>query len=168
MRRQINQQELEFYYLQTGEAVWQLQYVEEALCKFYIIFCIRFNTNGVTRENAEYKLSQINKKTLGQLIGLLDSVGNVPNSFMIKLRKFNNERKWLIHNSLRENGNDLYTEQGRNDFAIKVVSFNRMAKEIHDQSADIIMKLVTRSGYATEQEIIQMALKEINDHKGNV
>jgi hypothetical protein len=119
MRREITAEELQYFYMATGEALWHLQYVEDALCKFYIICCIHFQCEGVTRDNATKKMDGIKKKTLGQLIGLLEKTKYAPNEMLADLKSFNNERKWIVHNSMRDNGNDLYTDQGRNDFTIK-------------------------------------------------
>lgn len=67
MRREINSEELGFFYRATGEAIWQLQYVEDSLCKFYIVICIHFGCDGITRENAEMIQKKISRKTWASL-----------------------------------------------------------------------------------------------------
>jgi len=167
VRREINSEELEFFYRATGEAIWQLQHVEEALCKFYIVYCIHFNCDGVTRSNAEKRLQRISKKTLGQLIGLLENTGYVQEAMLSDLKEFNLLRKWVVHNSMRENGEDLYTDQGRKEFALKVITFTDMARGIHKGISDSLMHLVTQTGYATEEQIMEVANSEIDRLKGN-
>ena len=167
MRREISPDELAFFYRATGEAIWQLQYVEEALCKFYLMYCIHFACNGINRENHERELKKISKKTLGQLIGLLESTNHVAEKMLSDLKEFNSVRKWIVHNSMRENGNDLYTDQGRKDFAHKVLNFTNMATAIHKSISDSLMSIVTASGYATEKEILKVADSEIAQLKGN-
>lgn len=166
MRREINSEELSIIYQATGQAIWHLQYVEDALCQFYIIYCIQFGFNGFNRENAESKLAQVNKKTLGQLIGLVEKTGKAPSAMLDDLKKFNSLRKWVVHNSMRENGNDLYSDRGREEFVLKVVAFTDMAISIHDNISEQLMGLVTTSGFATEEQIIQMANLQIERLKG--
>lgn len=167
MRREINSEELGFFYRATGEAIFQLQYVEEDLCKFYILICAHFNCDGITRDNAEMRLEKINKKTLGQLIGLLENTGRVQNAMLSDLKEFNSLRKWVVHNSMRENGEDLYTDQGRENFARKILAFTDMAMSIHRGISDSLMHLVTTSGYTTEEQIMKVARSEIDRLKGN-
>lgn len=166
MRREINFEELGFFYRATGEAIWQLQYVEDALCKFYIIVCIHFGCDGITRENAEMNQKQISRKTLGQLIGLLERTERVQSSMLSDLKEFNSLRKWIVHNSMRENGQDLYTDHGRDEFAKKLLVFSEMARSIHNGISDSLMYLVTTAGHATEEQIMRMANSEIDRLKG--
>ncbi|GAB2585439.1 hypothetical protein [Nitrincola alkalisediminis] len=167
MRREINAEELEFFYRATGEAIWHLQYVEEALCKFYIMCCVHFKCDGITRVNAEEMLAKVSKKTLGQLIGLLENTGRVHEVMLSDLKEFNSLRKWVVHNSMRENSEDLYTDQGRELFAHKMLNFTDMAISIHKGISDSLMNLVTTTGYATEEQIMKTAYSEINRRKGN-
>jgi len=167
VQREVTQSELEFFYIKTGEAIWQLQFVEEDLCKFYIIICAHFNCCGIDKENADIKLKQINKKTLGQLIGLLEKTHKVPDSMLTDLKEFNELRKWVVHNSIRENGHDLYTDHGRELFALQVLKFTEMATTLHKNITNILMVLVTKSGYATEESILKTANAEIDRLKGN-
>tara|TARA_R110001599_G_scaffold279211_1_gene480535 strand:- start:475 stop:981 length:507 start_codon:yes stop_codon:yes gene_type:complete len=166
MRREINSEELGFFYRATGEAIWQLQYVEDALCRFYIIVCIHFGCDGITRENAEMIQQKISRKTLGQLIGLLERTERVQNSMLSDLKEFNSLRKWVVHNSMRESGQDLYTDQGRDEFAKKLLVFGDMARSIHNGISDSLMHLVTTAGHATEEKIMRMANSEIDKLKG--
>jgi hypothetical protein len=167
MRREITSEELGFFYRATGEAIWQLQYVEDALCKFYIIVCIHFGCDGITRENAEMNQEKSGRKTLGQLIGLLERTERVQDSMLSDLKEFNSLRKWVVHNSMRESGQDLYTDHGREEFAKKLLVFGDMAKSIHNAISDSLMHLVTTAGHATEEQIMRMANSEIDRLKGN-
>lgn len=166
MRREINSEELDFFYRATGEAIWQLQYVEDALCKFYIIVCIHLGCDGITRENAEINQQKISRKTLGQLIGLLERTGHIQDAMLSDLKEFNSLRKWAVHNSMRENGNDLYTDQGRDEFANKLLVFGDMARSIHNGISDSLLHLVTTAGHATEEQIMRTANSEIDKLKG--
>ncbi|RUO21828.1 hypothetical protein [Aliidiomarina haloalkalitolerans] len=167
MRREIYPEELGFFYRATGEAIWQLQYVEDALCKFYIMYCVHFNCDCIDRNNAKKKLAKISKLTIGHLIRLLENTGQVQEKMLLDLKEFNSLRKWVVHNSMRENGEDLYTDQGREQFANKVLAFTDMARSIHKGICDSLMHLVTTTGCATEQQIMETAYSEIDRLKGN-
>ncbi|PCJ92956.1 MAG: hypothetical protein COA46_03025 [Porticoccaceae bacterium] len=167
MRRQINSDELAFFYSASGEAIWYLQYVEEALCKFYIIIGIHFNCDGINRNNAKKNLRKINQKTLGQLIGLIEKTGRVPQAMLADIKEFNNLRKWVVHNSMRENGQDLYTDSGREHFFQKITAFSDMARSLHNSISTSLMQLVTDSGYTTEEQIMATANLELERLKGN-
>tara|TARA_R110002167_G_scaffold296423_1_gene500853 strand:- start:97 stop:603 length:507 start_codon:yes stop_codon:yes gene_type:complete len=166
VQREVTQSELEFFYIQTGEAIWQLQFFEEGLCKFYIILCVHFNCSGIDKENADIKLKQMNRKTLGQLIGLLEKTNKVPDSMLTDLKAFNELRKWVVHNSIRENGHDLYTDKGRESFALQMLKFTGMATTLHKSIRNTLMVLVTKAGYATQDSILKSANAEIDRLKG--
>ena len=167
MRREICSDELEFFYKATGEAIWHLQYVEDALCKYYVVVCIHFGCDGVNRENAEAVCAKVGRKTLGQLIGFLERTGRAPDAMLSDLKDFNTLRKWVVHNSMRENGSDLYTDEGREAFAKKLLIFGEMARSIHNGISDSLMHLVTAAGHATEDQIMRRAISEIAILKGN-
>lgn len=49
MRRQINSDELHYLYTKLGQAVWHLQYVEDALVPFIIIKGVAKKINSIKK-----------------------------------------------------------------------------------------------------------------------
>lgn len=113
MRRRINQDELTYLYHRIGKAVWHLQYVEEALGYLYIIKGVVVEPYSISKEDAEQKLRKTQTNTLGSLLAAIEKRSLIKDPLLTDLKDFNKVRRWLIHKSLIESGDDLYTESGR-------------------------------------------------------
>ncbi len=140
MRREIYPEELNYFYQKTGEAIWHLQIVEDFLVKLYMVKGVIVSPGRLTEIEAQSELVKLEKKTLGQLISLLEKSDWVSQDFIVRLKEFNSIRKWIVHNSGRQSGESLYTDQGRFDFISKIVEFTNLAvgfqKEIRDSLVD--------------------------------
>ncbi len=165
MRREISESELTFFYQKTGEAIWHLQYVEDFLAKLYFIKIIAVKPNGISEKDAKKPMKDLEKKTLGQLIGLVESTSSLSPSGITKLKEFNDIRKWIVHNSNRESGDSLYTDSGRDYFVSKICKFTGMAIELQ--------KLIERElvNYGVDcnvspEEIHMSAKNTVNKLKG--
>ncbi|WP_064608921.1 hypothetical protein [Photobacterium sp. J15] len=151
MGREIVPQELSYFYQKTGEAIWHLQHVEDFLIKLYIVGSIHIKINGISAQNAETKLKQFSKKTLGQLIGLLDGSDIVSEDFIIKLRDYNDIRKWIVHNSMRETENCLYSQQDRDFFINRTARFTDLSVEIQNDIEARLWELTIAGGISPEE-----------------
>ncbi|HIF9285252.1 TPA: hypothetical protein ACX6SX_000972 [Photobacterium damselae] len=164
MGREIAPQELSYFYQKTGEAIWHLQHVEDFLIKLHIVGSIHLNLNGISAKNAESKLDQFSKKTLGQLIGLLDGTPIVTEDFVEKLREYNDIRKWVVHNSMRETENILYSQTDRNFFINRTTKFTDLSVEIQ---SDIEARLweLTVAGGISSREVMARAEATVDSWK---
>lgn len=151
MGREIAPQELSYFYQKTGEAIWHLQHVEDFLIKLYIIGSIHFKINGISSANAELKLNQYSKKTLGQLIGLLDGTPIVTEEFIENLRGYNDIRKWIVHNSMRETENCLYSQRDRDFFIRRTTKFTELSVEIQGDIEARLWELTLASGISSQE-----------------
>ncbi|MBP3140200.1 hypothetical protein [Aliivibrio fischeri] len=156
MGREIAPQELSYFYQKTGEAIWHLQFVEDYLIKLYLVGSIHLKINGITGKNVESKSKQYNKKTLGQLIGLLDGSEIVTDEFIESLKAYNDIRKWVVHNSMRETENCLYSQQDRDFFINRTTKFTDMSVDIQKDIEARLWEL-TISGGISPEEVISRA-----------
>ncbi len=116
MRRQINAPELHQFYLQIGAALWHIQYLEETLVSFIVLKISkerRCAGQAVTMADAQALLDKNRKLTLGPLLDVCMKRKIVPPELQARFAAFKLERHWLVHQSLRENGDDLYEDNAR-------------------------------------------------------
>ncbi len=165
-RREIYPDELSFFYQKTGEAIWHLQYVEDFLAKLYIIKAVAKKPDGILEDEAEKVLRKLQKNTLGQLIHKIEAESVVSKKFLEKLKDFNNERKWIVHNSNRER-ESLYTDSGRKYFLERIEKFTDKATELQQMVVIEIVDYGNDLGISGT-EILRMAEKKINELKGEV
>ena len=165
MRREINQYELSFFYQKIGEAIWQLQHVEDLLINLYFIKSHAKEPNSIPEEEANKILKKLQKNTLGQLIGLIKNSSIMPNEFINTLKDFNETRKWVVHNSMRADGDELYTSTGRNEFVTKVCAFTDTAMTIQRLIEAEVLDYGSKKGFSKEV-IFEMANEHISKLKG--
>ncbi|WP_290516663.1 hypothetical protein [Alcanivorax sp.] len=165
MRRQINEIELDYLFHRIGTAIWHLQNVEDSLIPLIIIKGIAVEPNSLEESEALRHEAKLKKLTLGKLIGRLTELDLVESDFIERLREFNNERKWVVHNSVRESGDHLYTESGRNQFFSRIERFVDEAESIHKHIGELVIEYSVAKGMS-RIEIEARASKEIARLKG--
>lgn len=166
MRRQINPDELNYLYLKIGEAIWHLQYVENALVPFIIIKGIAIELNSLEETEALEHKRKLKKLTLGQLIGRAHKLNLLDEELSNKLKTFNQERKWLVHNSIFESGDELYTDHGRDNVFQKIENFIKEARMLHGHINESIVDYCVNKGMSRE-EINRIAQNQISKLKGD-
>jgi hypothetical protein len=133
VRKRISQDVLSYLHHQIGKAVWYLQYVEEALGYLYIIKGVITEPYSMSEEEARLKLNNAQTATLGSLLGKIEKQNLIINPLLTDLKNLNKVRRWLIHKSLIESGDDLYTEDGRKRTFDKIENFIKEAIRLHKQ-----------------------------------
>ena len=166
MRRQIGHEELSYLYTQIGRAIWHLQYVENSLVPLIVIKGIAKELNSIEEKVALNHEKKLNKLTLGRLIGKASDLKVIDSSFENRLREFNNERKWIVHNSLFESGDHLYTDQGRNIVFLRIENFIDEAIHLHNFIGELIVEYSVNKGM-TRKSINEIAENHISKLKGN-
>ena len=151
MRREISEDELRFFYQKTGEAIWHLQYVEDFLSKLYFVKEIASGPSSITEPVAKEEMAKLSRKTLGQLIGMVEKASLVPNSLIAKLKSFNDTRKWVVHNSSRESGHDLYTDAGRAEVFGRILEFTNNAIALQKEIESDLLDHHVSHGLSVEQ-----------------
>jgi|GEM_PF-1393366 len=161
MRRQICPDELNFFYQKTGEAIWHLQYVEDFIAKLYFIKAVAKKPESIQASQAQIEMDKLKKKTLGQLIGLVEDNNIVSTELLEKLKNFNQQRIWIVHNSNRENKDSLYTDEGRTHFIDEIRSFTKLAIELQQIIGNEVLTFTTSFGIS-ENQIYETANNHIN------
>lgn len=166
MRRQINELELHFFYTKVGEAIWHLQHVENNIAVFILIKGIAKELNSLPKSEAIKHQQRLNKLTLGQLIGESENLQILSEELLLRVKAFNNERKWVVHNSVNESGHELYTDGGRTYVFNKILSFIEEAIALNKAVERELIQYSVSKGQSLE-EIEQIAINHINKLKGN-
>lgn len=167
MRRQINEYELAYLYNKIGASIWHLQYVENALVPYIIVKGVAKELNSLPEKEAFKHEAELNKLTLGQLIGKAAKLDVFDEKFLGRLRGFNNERKWIVHNSIFEHGDTLYTDEGRNFVFSRFDGFVEEAISLHKQIGDLMVEYCVSKGMS-KKDISQVAIDQIKKLKGEV
>jgi len=165
MRRQITQNELAYLYNRIGVSIWHLQHVENSLVHYIIIKGIAKELNSIEKKVALKHEKELNKLTLGQLIGRAKKLGIIEDPLLGRLQAFNNERKWVVHNSIFEHGDQLYTEEGRTFVFSRLDSFVDEAVALHKHIGELMVEYSVSKGMS-RQGIEEVALSHIRKLKG--
>ncbi|EMK6928432.1 hypothetical protein AB3A94_001262 [Vibrio alginolyticus] len=64
MQRQMNRDEVAYFYQSVGEAIWHMQYVEQTLGQMLLIMGRGLKPKSLHPEEAEKKLQSVQKKKL--------------------------------------------------------------------------------------------------------
>jgi len=83
-----------------GKALRQIQAFEDTLA--HLIAIVLKLPAKASIEEAESIFSDIRKGTLGKLVNEVTKAITFDDSFEIFIKKFGNERNWLVHRSWRE------------------------------------------------------------------
>lgn len=165
MRRRISQDELSYLYHRIGKAVWHLQYVEEVLGYLYIIKGVIAEPYSMSEEDAEEKLRKTQTNTLGSLLTVIEKRNLVKDPLLTDLKNFNQVRRWLIHKSLIESGDDLYTDSGRKRVFDRIGNFIGEAIRLQKQVSSEITSYCVSKGIS-EAWINAKAEHEIRKLRG--
>lgn len=101
------------------------------------------------------------------MIGKAQELDVLNETLLNRLRNFNNERKWLVHNSIFESGNDLYTSDDRNQLFQRIESFIVEAQLLHKYIGEDIIEYSVGLGMPREK-IYEIATNKIKKLKGEV
>jgi hypothetical protein len=133
----MNADELADFYGRIGAALWYVQYLEDVLVSFLAMKLIHERRGAgrtVSTIDAQALISDKRRITLGPLIGSCMSEKIIPPEHQPRFEAFRVERHWLVHRSLIESGDHLYTDATRN------AVFSRIA-EIQEE-ARVLKKIV--------------------------
>jgi hypothetical protein len=114
MRRQLNSEELDELYRHVGRCILHLQYLEDVLHTFLTMKIEIREPGRVSVEEANELLSKHRRANLGTALGTASKRNALPPDLLEKLRSLKEERDWLVHRLMHQNGDTLYTDEGRN------------------------------------------------------
>jgi len=164
-RRQINEDELGLFFSLIGQGIWYLQHVENALVTCLTVKGELKKPGSIEKDEAERILSKHRKNTLGTSIRIAEKKGVLSPELMNALRKFKNERDWLVHRSMAENGDDLYTDAGREGVLMRLYAFSEEAQALQRLVAKELEDYVVANG-VSRQWIHRRAMQDIQTKQG--
>ena len=124
----MNPEELHEAYAAIGAAIWHLQFLEDVLVT-YVTMRLRLEPEAPANQ-ADRVLAAERRRTLGSLLtaatdgGLL--VGDIADGFRLLL----DERNWLVHRSMLEVSDRLYSPDVREPFLVRVRTLADRAIEL--------------------------------------
>lgn len=121
--------ELHEIFAAIGSAVWHLQFLEDVLVT-YLTMRLRL-TSRASKERGYQILAKERQRTLGSLLTEARKAGLVHGDVAEGFKALLDERNWLIHRSMNDVNDHLYSSAGRDAFLFRV-------RELADQA--IILK----------------------------
>lgn len=139
-RRQINDSELDVLFSLIGQSIWYLQNVEDALNTCITIKGEIKKIGTISEEEAENILTKHRRNTLGTSLRIAKEKNILSKNLLAVLYEFREERDWLVHRSVHQNGDDLYQDSKRYALILRIRKFtddalvlqNLISKELED------------------------------------
>lgn len=158
-RRQINEEELQLLYSSIGAGIWHLQNLEDALHTCITVKRDIKVRGSVSPNKANEILLGHRKKTLGQSLKIARDAHVLSPDLQKRLDTFKEERDWLVHRSVHQNGHDLYTEDKR--FAL-ILRIRRFSDE-----ALLLQKLIAKEleDFVVSQGLSQAQIKHLAEER---
>jgi hypothetical protein len=113
MRRQMNVEELDELYRSVGRCIWHVQYLEDVLHTLLTLKVEIRQPGRISIEEANILLAKHRRASLGTALGTAEKHKALPDGLLSKLRLLKEERDWLVHRSMNQDGEKLYTNEGR-------------------------------------------------------
>jgi hypothetical protein len=150
MRRQISHSELVSLFQAIGEAVWYLQYTEDALNTYLTMKVDIKAPAAASEERGRELLAKYRQYTLGQSLKVAESNSVLPEHLHTRLEALKLERNWLVHRSMNEEGDSLYTDEGRRAIFIRLETFVSEATALRSELLKEIDSFVRSYGISVE------------------
>jgi hypothetical protein len=126
----MNAEELDFFYRRIGAALWHIQYLEDVLVTFLVAVLVeqrRSSGESVAHADGKALLAQKRKVTLGPLIQSCISKKVIPPPLHARFDQFKEERHWLVHRSMVESGDELYSDAARDAVFRRIMTVQQEA-----------------------------------------
>jgi hypothetical protein len=166
MRRQISRDELDSLYRAVGKAIWKLQYLEDVLHSAIALKVDLREGHGLSESEAWAALSNRRKLTLGRAIQIAEDKQVFPDELLIALREFKEKRDWLVHRSVHENSEDLYTDEGRARVFLRLSDILDAATALRDGLAEDLHAFHESHGGADRERVEQMTASRLARLRG--
>ncbi len=164
-RRQISAEELEFLFVLIGRGIWHLQYVEDALHNTVTLKGEVKIRGSITQDQAEALLAKVRRKTLGQSLKISRESQLLNELLQTRLEKFLEERNWLVHRSVNQNGDDLYVDEARVALFSRIELFSEEAKALQKLIVSELEAFVVSQGVSQER-VLEEAIEKIRKRRG--
>ena len=132
MRRQLTSDELGSLYSSVGRCIWHIQYLEDVLHTLLTMKVEIREPGRVMAAEAYELLAKHRRASLGTALGTAEKHGALQPELLADLRMLKDERDWLVHRSMHQDGDSLYTGEGRNAVFSRLEAL--MQKTLHLKS----------------------------------
>jgi len=162
----INSEELDSLFSLIGQSIWYLQNVEEALNTCITIKGDIKNIGSVSKIEGDNMLSKHRRNTLGTSLRIATKKNILSADLIKELKLFKEERDWLVHRSVYQNGDDLYHNEKRYELLFRIKSFINNALKLQKLISKELEAFVIQQGVSKEwidnnaRKIIQSKYEE--------
>lgn len=110
-------------------------------------------------------MAHLNRQPLGIIIGKVECAGIASDNLLDQLKNLNKERKWVVHNSNRQDGLSLYTDAGRDYFIRRICRFTESAIALQHLISEELLEYGERAGIS-RSEIEAVSKQQVRELKG--
>ena len=128
-----------------GRALWKLQYVEDALAT-YLTMRLKLK-QGTTLEKGFAMLADQRKRPFGQLVTEACNAGIVDAEIDTVLNRFVAERNWLVHRSMSEYDEAVYTHEGRESLVMRLSFLEENAGTLQRAVYNLLATWLSKNGF---------------------
>lgn len=164
-RRSITEDELSIFFSLIGQGIWYLQHVENALATCITVKGEIKELGQANQQQADQILAKHRRNTFGTSLKIAEEKKILSDQLMVALQDFKKERDWLVHRSMNENGDNLYTDDGIYSVLIRLNTFLETAKSLQKLVAKELEDFVVSKG-VSRNWIYERANQEIRTKRG--
>lgn len=146
----MSQEELSALYMLTGEGIWMLQYLEDALTTNLSMKLDIKEKGSRTWEEVHAILAKHRRHTLGNALKIARDEKVFGAALQKRLDAFHTERNWLVHRSLCQNSDELYVSTKREEILRRLEAFSVEAKQLQDLIASDLENFVALRGVSRD------------------
>lgn len=160
MRRQISEDELALLYHEIGACIWNMQYLEDVLHTFLTLKVELKKPGMVSATETMDLLAKHRRATLGTSLKTAETKSALPQELIDQLKSLKEERDWLVHRSMHQDGKNLYTDSGRHIFFTRL---SVIQDEVSRLKAELLKECIDFcSGHGiSSEEASSLAAKQI-------
>lgn len=152
-RRPPSGDEVGALYALIGEAVWHLQHVENALS---VALAVKLDLKdaalgSISQGQADAILAKRRRPTLGVAVGLAREKAIFSEQLKRRLETFLDERNWLIHRIMYQNGDDMNINGRRELVLARVDHLVTEARRIQSLIGDELVQFMSEKGLSRQQ-----------------
>lgn len=153
-------QRLEVIQNAIGKALWQIQAFENTLA--HLITIVLKISPRTSLEQAEEILDDVRSTTLGRLLNETKKVVKFDDSFSFTMKKFLEERNWLVHRSWQTHRDFFSNDQEFIDLRYRISRLSSDAVEFNSFFAGVVESYVRAKG-VSESDIQELS-QEFTNH----
>lgn len=165
MRRQITEEELAALYHDMGACIWHIQYLEDVLHNLLTMKVEIKEPGKVEKSVAMALLAKHRRATLGTAIRTAENFRALPQELVAQLRSLKEERDWLVHRSMHQDGDGLYTSDGRDAVFCRLALLQQKTIRIKSQLVSEVEAFCASHGISSK-ESNDLAEKQIAGLRG--